>query len=280
MRALCAVLRCVAGVSLREVAQVRQSGVLTRMLLWTAGYLAVLNVVLRLTPSPYRPSVLSQVYGQLPAIAFFVPVAFLLAATFGGSRRRLPALGLGLTSFAVGVVMLGWCVPLANRAFFDANPGRSTEVSTGVTHVTPNKPGDGLMMAMGDYHRVGRAYLPASMFMNDVNLLQLARKVANGPESGGWSAIRWTSFFFAYLTACAIIPVLASVLKRRNSFVRIAAVAATAVLLWTQGSLPSPFGEFSLVWWLGAYWIPVAWMALCLIAVARRDTRLQIANHQ
>jgi len=130
------------------------------------------------------------------------------------------------------------------------------------------------MMAMGDYRRVGGAHLPASMFMNDVNLVQLARKIAGGPESGGWNAIRWTSFFFAYLAACAMIPVLASVLKRRNSFVRVAGVTATAILLWTQGSLPSPFGEFSLVWWMGAYWIPVAWMTVCVVVAAHRDSGL------
>jgi hypothetical protein len=119
----------------------------------------------------------------------------------------------GLAGFGSAVVMFGSCVPLANHAFLDANPGRTTEVSTGVTHLIPNKPGDGLMMAMGDYRRVGGAHLPASMFMNDVNLVQLARKIAGGPESGGWNAIRWTSFFFAYLAACAMIPVLASVLN-------------------------------------------------------------------
>jgi hypothetical protein len=119
-----------------------------------------------------------------------------------------------------------------------------------------------------------------SPFSNDLTLTQLGVKIANGPGGNGWAAIRWLSFFGAYLAICALAPVLASALRRRTALVRYVAVLVTAALLFRPPTFARLGGEFSVVLWLGSFWLPVAWMALCLIAVARRDTGFQIANNQ
>lgn len=263
MRAIFAVIRCVAGVSVREAGSIHQGGLFLRVVVMIAAYLALVNLLLLFTPPVWQISPLSRMYAQASSAIFFLPVALLLAASFGGTQRHLPSLGLGLAAALVAVAALGWGLPLANRALLEANPGRVT-TGSGETRLVPSKPGEGLAMAMGEWRRYGASYLPPAAFMNDVTVGHLATKIAGGPEAGGWSAIRWMSFFFAYLVTCALVPVLASLLQRRTILVRSTMIATTVALLWTQGGFNLPFGEFSFVWWLGAYWIPVVWICLCL----------------
>ena len=267
-RAVFSVLRCLAGVSLREVTLIRQSGVLARVFLWTVGYLVVANLIVQLSPNHWTPSLAFRLYGQVPLVAYFLPVAVLLATALGGRRRTTPSLGLGLSTLLVAVALLGWGVPVTNRAFLEANPGTASTAGSGQIDIVPNPPGAGLAMAMGS--RQTKPYLPTPMFGNDLTVPQLVTKIWRGPEAGGWSAIRWMSFFLAYLAACALIPVLATLLQRSKLLVRFAVLGTTVLVVGAQGGLAAPFGEFSIVWWLGAYWVPVAWMALCVAATARR----------
>ncbi len=269
-RAMFSVLRCVTGVSLREVALIGQSGVLARVFLWTVGYLVVANLIVQLSPNIWTLTLSSRLYRQVAFLAYFLPVAVLLATALGSKQRPAPSLGLGLSTLLVAAALLGWGVPLTNRAFLEANPGTSTARS-GQVEIVPNPPGEGLRMAsMGMWKTGPGPYLPTRLFMNDLTVTQLATRIVRGPEFDGWSAIRWTSFFFAYLVACALIPVLGTLLQRSNVLVRSAILATTVLLLWTQGELATPMGEFSIMWWLGACWIPVAWIGLCVVAATRR----------
>jgi hypothetical protein len=162
----------------------------------------------------------------------------------------LPALGAALIALVIGAPLLGWAVPSAGRQFMEA--------STGVQS-PPYKVGDGLRL------------LPtANLFVNDLTVTQLAARVVAGPQAGGWNAIRWLSYFGAYLATCALAPLLASVLRRRSALVRYGAILVTAVLLFRPPAFARLGGEFSVVLWLGAFWIPVMWMTICLIAAARR----------
>ena len=278
VRAMFAVVRCVAGVSLREVALIRQSGVLTRALLWTAGYLVMMAVVVQLSPSILTISATSRIYTQVAVVASFLPIALLLATALGGKRRPVPGLGLALIALFVGFPLLGWGVPMANRAFLDANPRRSyyPDHPERGEQLHPWKPGDGLSMAM-EWHYFSVSSTPRP-FSNDLTLVQLGAKVAHGPQANGWSAMRYLSFFVAYLVTCALAPLLASVLRRRTALVRYGAVLVTAILLFRPPAFERLGGEFSVVLWLGAFWIPVIWMTTCLIAAARRERAIGAAE--
>lgn len=273
VRAMFAVLRCVAGITLREVALIRQSGVLSRVCLWTVAYLAIAPVIVQLSPdSPniLKLSAISRLYTQLAMVAFFFPIALMLATGLGGKRGPVPGLGIALVALLIGFPLLGWGVPIANRAFLDANPARWTfpDHPERGEEVRPWKPGDGLMMAMEWPYSAAPPRSPAP-FGNDLTLGQLRGKVLNGPDKGGWAAVAWLSFFAAYLVTCALAPVLASVLRRHAALVRYGVLLITAGLLFRPYALAKLGGEFSVVMWLGAFWIPVIWMGLCLIVAAR-----------
>ena len=275
VRALFAVLRCVAGITIREVALIRQSGVLTRVCLWTVAYLAIVTLIVQLTPdspSILKLSAISRLYTQMAVVASFFPIALMLATGLGGKRRPVPGLGIALVALLIGFPLLGWGLPIANRAFLDANPARWTfpDHPERGEEVKPWKRGDGLMMSMEWPYSATPPHSP-NPFGNDLTLGQLRGKVANGPDKGGWAAVAWFSFFAAYLVTCVLAPVLASVLRRRPPLVRYGVLLITAGLLFRPYALAKLVGEYSLVMWLGGYWIPAAWMGLCLIAAARRD---------
>ena len=288
VRAIFSVFRSIVGVSLREVTSIHRSGVLTRVCLWTVAYLlaylAIVTVIVQLSPSiQFSPSmtklsVMSLVYGQVPLIASFLPTALLLATGLGGKRQPVPGLGTALVALVISFPLLGWGVPIANRAFLDANPALVTYPNhpDRTQELRPWKPGEGLGMAMGmrsqyfDLH----SHSPRP-FGNDLTLGELRRTVASGPAKGGWAALAWLSFFGAYLATCVLAPVLASALRRLTALMKYCIVFVTVALLLTLLTLPvltSLVGEFSVVMWLGAYWIPVTWMCLCLIAVTRRSS--------
>src|SRR5689334_21055122 len=67
--AMFAVLRCVAGLSLREVALIRQSGVLTRVVLWTVAYVAIMTVIVQLSPHDGIRMMNSRLYAQVGVVA-------------------------------------------------------------------------------------------------------------------------------------------------------------------------------------------------------------------
>jgi uncharacterized membrane protein YkvI len=101
----------------------------------------------------------------------------------------------------------------------------------------------------------------------------LSAKIVEGPKSGGWAAIGWMGFFFAYVAAGVLVPVFASALRRQRRGLRIGGLVLTVIVMLAPSSLSNllrSFTDFSVTWWLGAYWIPVIWMTLCLIAAARR----------
>ena len=119
---------------------------------------------------------------------------------------------------------------------------------------------------------------PPRPFSNDLTVVQLGVKVAGGPGGNGWSAMRYLSFFGAYLATCALAPLLASALRRPTAVVRYGVIVVTVVLLFRPPTFARLGGEFSVVMWLGAFWIPVIWMTMCLIAVARRDGAIGAAE--
>lgn len=266
-KAVFAACRCVAGVSVREAALIPQSGVLTRVMFWTAGYLVVVNIVLQFSPTIGSLSTESRLYSQVALVAFSFPIALLLGSAKGGRSSRVPSLGLGGVAVLAAVILLGWGVPLASREFLEANPGTVT-TAAGQTRVIPYREGEGLAMAMAGWKT--KPYAPSSSFFNDRTVKQLVTTIVQGPEAG-WSALRWMSFFLSYVVACALIPVFSASLRNHSVVKRYTVLALTIVLVVTQGTLRSPFGEFSILWWLGAYWIPVIWMTLCLIAVTSRS---------
>jgi hypothetical protein len=284
VRAMFAVLRCVAGITLREVMLIRQSGVLTRVVLWTVAYLAIVTAIVQLSPDSsniLRPATFSRIYAQVALVASFFPIALIFATGLGGNRRAVPSLGIALVALLIGFPLLGWGAPIANRAFLDANPARWTypDHPERGEEVRPWKPGDGLMMSMEWPYSAAPPRSPAP-FGNDLTLGQLRGKVLNGPDRGGWAAVAWLSFFAAYLVTCVLAPVLASVLRRRAALVRYGVLLITAVILFRPYALAKLAGEFSVVMWLCAYWIPVAWMCLLIVATARRDPGLQATNNQ
>jgi hypothetical protein len=134
-----------------------------------------------------------------------------------------------------------------------------------------------MAMEPGPRFEIGTAPQP---FINDLTVVQLGAKVARGPEDNGWSAVRYLSFFGAYLAMCALAPLLASVLWRRTALVRYGVVLVTAVMLFRPPAFARLGGEFSVVLWLGAFWIPVAWMLLCLTVTGHKTARPQITNSQ
>ncbi len=271
VRAMFALVRCVAGVSLREVALIRRSGVLTRMFLWTLAYLAIMAVIVQLSPNIWKLSPTSRIYAQVAVVASFLPIALLLATGFGGRRRPVPGVGLALVGLLIGFPLLGWGVPMANRAFLDANPARSSypDHPERGEELRPWKPGDGLSMAM-EWHYYSEVRSPHP-FSNDLTVVQLGEKLASGPEANGWNAMRYLSFFGAYLATCVLAPLLASVLRRRTALARYGVILVTAALLFRPPDFRSFDGEFSVVLWLGAFWIPAIWMTICLLAAAHRE---------
>ena len=268
VRAMFSVVRSVAGVSLKEVTGVHHSGVLPRLLLWMSAYVIVVNVIRWQLPGAWPLSTLSRAIGSVPLVAYVFPVAMLLAVGLGGRHRRSPALGLSVVAVLIAVPLLGWGVPLANRAFYDANPARPvTAADKAVEEAKPRPfaPGQMLLWATTAVNGVV-PYSPRS-FVNDVTASRLVRNVLGGPAMGGWSAIQWLSFFGAYVTLCALMPVLAGVLRERTPGIRYGVMTATAGLLLYQRGIQTSFGAESVLWWFGMYWIPVAWTALCLCAI-------------
>src|SRR5688572_3502291 len=189
VRAVFAVLRAVVGVSFREVMLIRRSGMLVRVFLWTAGYLLAMTLIIQLSPEVVDLSVVSQGYFLVSLVAFIFPVALLLATGLGRARQPVPALGAALVALLVGAPLLGWALPIANRAFMVANPW-SYVTDSGVTRVVPSKPGEGLMLTTMSEFRSTMPVWPPNAFRNDLTVAQLGARVVEGPQAGGWNAIR------------------------------------------------------------------------------------------
>lgn len=270
VRSLLSVVRSVAGVSVKDVIMIRQSSVWPRLLLWTCGYLALVNLVRILLPGGWPIAALSRVYGSISLIAYFFPVALLLAIGLGSQRRPVPALGLSLAATLLAFPLLGWGVPIANRAFLNANPPRfvsqGQQIAEGADR--PLLP-RGQMFAWVTAASAANRIIPYSPigFVNDETVTQLVRKVAGGPAADGWLAIRWLNFFGAYVSLCALTPIFAGVLRRQRHIVRYVVIAATAGLLLYQRGIQTSFGAESVLWWFGMYWVPVAWLMAWMIAV-------------
>ena len=279
VRAMFAVFRCAVGVSLREVRLIRRSGVLVRVFLWIGGYLLTVTLMLQMTPVALELSLVSRAYLLVSLVGFILPVALLLATGLARTQKPVPALGVALAAALTGFTLLGWVLPAANRAFMEVNP-RSYVTDSGVVHVVPYMPGEGLMLATMSEWRNTVPFWPPNIFRNDLTVRQLSAKVVAGPQRGGLEAAAGLSFFGAYVALCAIGPIMASASRRLPAIVRYALVIVTAALLFVEPWRQTSFGEFSLLWWLGKYWIPVIWMTTCLIAAARRDASLRIPNSQ
>jgi hypothetical protein len=268
MRSLLSVIRSVAGVSAKEVVGLRHSGVVPRLLLWMFAYVVVVNVIRSQMPGAWPFSTLSRAFGSVPLAAYIFPVALLLAAGLGGRHRRSSALGLSMAAVLVAVPLLGWGVPWANRAFHVANPPRlATAVDAAAGSVKSSRFGPGQMYLWATTAVNGVVPYSPLPFVNDVTAPQLVRKVLDGPAQGGWSAIQLLSFFGAYVTLCALMPVFAGILRDRARRMRYGLMTITACLLLYQRGIQTSFGAESVLWWFGMYWVPVAWIALCLCAV-------------
>jgi hypothetical protein len=259
IRATWSVLRSVGGVTVRELGAISGSGVLGRLFFWISAYLGVVYLMFW----PLLTSV-AWLYYLVAGVAFILPVALMLSTLFVTRRRPMPVLGLSFAAVAIAVVLLGWGVPFANRAFWDGNP---FEVSS---HER-SKPGEGFnLMVATDARRSPWLIWPATPFLNDLTVPNLVTRISEGPLVG-WSAIRWLSFYFAYLGSCALVPIIGMELSQCKRLSRYAVGAVTLILLFTQANLWLLFDRFSVVGWLGAYWIPVAWMTLCIAVTGRRS---------
>lgn len=279
-RASGSVLRCIAGVTAREIKLIPQSGVLLRVFLWVAGYMVAAPWVSMIWFGKPTFQVSARGYLIVSGVAYFFPVALILGTGLGRNRLRAPGLGMGFASLVVSFVLLGWGLPVANRAFLEANPDRVTNPKTPEDEAWRRirVPGEGLSMTTG-LHMTSS---PPSMFVNDLTVTQLSARIAGGPKVNGWAAIRWLSFFGAYLSICALAPLLASALRERAALVRYPVMVVTAALL-LRPPVQSGFGDaFSVTLWLGAFWIPVAWVALCLAIAGHRTVRVSepITNSQ
>lgn len=253
-----------------------------RMALWTIGYLAFVNTTRSLAPYIGTNAPVSTGYAYVPMVAFFLPIALLLAIGLGGRTRPSPALGLGLAAVLLGVPLLGWGVPIANRAFLDANPfsitsPQSTSGSTEV-HSRPWQTGEGLLMATNSGWRSVESFSPPVSFTNDLTVPQLGRKIAAGPNQGGWNAIQWLSFFGGYVAMCMLIPAFAYALWRTRTFVRFAVIAVTTGLLLDHRGLEALAGKDPVLSMFGVHWIPALLMALGLVALMRSDRAASVGN--
>lgn len=271
LRSLLSVARSVVGVSAKDVTMIRQSSVWPRLLLWTCGYLALVNLVRLALPGGWPLSPLSRVYGSLSLIAYFFPVALLLAIGLGSQRRPVPVLGLSLAATLLAFFILGWGVPIANRAFLNANPPRfvSQGQQTAEGLDRPWLP-RGKMFAWVTAASAANRVIPYSPigFVNDETVTQLVRKVVGGPARDGWYAIQWLNFFGAYVSLCALAPIFAGVLRRQRHIVRYVVIGATAGLLLYQRGIQTSFGAESVLWWFGMYWVPVAWLMAWMLAIS------------
>ena len=280
VRAMGSVLRSVAGVTFREMRLFPQSGVPLRLVFWMAAFLTVVPLIYRGSLTFRGVGLSSPAYLYVGDLLRVLPVTLLLATAVGRDRRSTSGLGLALAAVITAVSLLGWALPAANSAFLEANRARYTNPQTPEEAAwrRPRRPGEGLTMStMGD---VAVDPVAPNLFMNDLTLPQLGVRVVRGPGADGWAAIRWLSFFGAYLSICALAPILATTLRRRQALVRYSIVIITAAVLWRPVVLSRLGGEFSVAVWLGAFWIPVAWMAVCLLFAAQRDTSFQSANNQ
>jgi hypothetical protein len=280
IRAVGSVLRSVAGVSFREIRSLPRGAVLIRMCLWMTAFLIVVALRSQISANAASVSVSSEGYAYVGRALYFLPVSLFLATALGRDRRSVSGLGLALVSVVVAVPMMGWALPAANSVFLEANRGRYTNPKTPEEAAwrAPRRSGDGLTMStMGD---VAIVPITPNLFMNDLTISQLGVRIARGPGANGWAAIRWLSFFGAYLVICALAPVLAMTLRRRAAYLRYAIVLVTAVVLFKPPVLSRLGGEFSVAVWLGTFWIPVLWMSLCVLLTARREPEIQIRNNQ
>jgi hypothetical protein len=275
LRSMLSAARSVARVSGREVTLIRRSGVLLRMALWTVGYLVFVSATRSLAPYVGTTSPVSPGYAYVAMVAFFLPIALLLATGLGGRRRPSPALGLGLAAAVVGMLLLGWGVPMANRAFLDANPAQVRYVKPvkgspeGLRR--PWRQGEGLQMATNAGWNSLMSPSPLMSFSNDLTVPQLGGLIAAGPDKGGWNAILWLNFFSAYVAMCLLIPSFASALWRKRVFVRLAVIAATAALVFDDGVFYALADRNSLLLLFGVDWIPALLMAAGLVVFMRSD---------
>jgi hypothetical protein len=270
LRSLLSVARSVAGVSARDVIMIRQSSVWSRVLLWTCGYLALVNLVRFAVPGGWQHSALSRLYGSIQLIAYFLPVALLLAIGLGSQRRHVPALGLSLVATLLAFFLLGWGVPIANRAYYEANPLRfvsqGQQMAEGADR--PLLP-RGQMLAWVTAASAANRVIPYSpiSFVSDETVTQKIRKVVGGRAQDGWYAIQWLNFFGAYVSLCALIPISSGALRRQRHIVRYVFIGATAGLLLYQRGIQTSLGAESVLWWFGIYWVPVAWLMAWLPAI-------------
>jgi len=253
LRGLAAVVRAVAGVSLKEVASLSMCRTWLHILAWSTAWV-ILGLGLSWIVTGYSGlSIYRLAVWSVPGCAFFLPSAILLSST--NRHRRLPVLGLVLTSAVVGLALVGWIVPESNRVVFGA-------------FVDPwafERP-----QLTGAQQMFQAVWPPLPLdYLSGRYAHSLPGLVVDGPPSG-WRGIQLISFTTAFVALSVLMPLVGAALSRSALWSRRLATVSILMFVLYQGRVADFVAPDWILWNFVAPWLPV--VAITAVLIVRGTT--------
>lgn len=255
LRGLLAVIRAVAGVTIREAVSVSMCRTWVHVLAWSTAWV-VLGIGISGSITGYWGSSLSGLATwSVSGFVFFLPTAIVLSTAV--SRRHVPVLGLVLVSAVMGLLLVGWGLPAANRVTF-----QSVDIVTLGAAGFGERPESGpLAVFLTVWPRLSLEYV-SGRFAHELPGL-----ITAGPPNG-WAAIQLISFSAAFVCLCALMPFIGSALRNRQVWTRRAAMALAVMFVLYRGQIADVVAPDWVLWNFVAPWLPVVVAAAYLITAS------------
>jgi hypothetical protein len=252
LRGVAAVCRAVAGISTKELASLPMCRTWLHISAWSTAW-ALLGIALSriLYGWTYRPAYDLAAWSVV-GVVFFLPIAILLSSIT--RRRPVPVLGLVLASAVVGLLLVGWALPAANRVTF----GPVDMFTLGGLGVAESAESFGAQIFHMILPRLSPEHV-SGRFAHDLPGL-----VAAGPPNG-WPAIQLISFSAAFVCLCALVPLIGAALRQRQALSRRTAITLAFLFLMYRGQIADFVAPDWVLWGFVAPWLPVVVVAAVLI---------------
>jgi len=244
LRGLVAVVRAVAGVAIKEAASASMSRTWTRVMVWSLAWV-VLGLVLSRAFYGWNGLPAYKVAAwSISGFVFFFPTAILLSSL--NRKGRVPIIGLCLTSALVGLLLIGWVSPAANRVVFGPLVDMPLLAKPAVTN------------AQAVFQTVWPP-LPLD-YLSGLYAHDLPGLVADGPPNG-WSGVYFIAFNAAFVALCGLMPLMGSTLNRHQIWRRRLGIAFVVMLVLYRGRVADLVAPDWVIWNFVAPWLAVAMIA-------------------
>jgi hypothetical protein len=256
LRGLAAVARAVAGVSAKELASLSMCRTWLHIAAWSTAW-AILGIGLsRIAYGwTYRPAYDLAAWSVV-GVVFFLPTAILLSSIT--RRRPVPALGLVFASAVVGLLLVGWALPAANRVTF----GPVDMFTLGGSGVAKSAESGGAQIFQMILPRLSLEHVSGQFAHH------LPGRVAAGPPNG-WPAIQLISFSAAFVCLCALVPLIGAALRQRHTLSRRAAITFALLFLMYRGQIADFVAPDWVLWSFVAPWLLVSVLAGAYLIIVR-----------